>query len=99
MYFAGAGFGAASSSSEEGLSGGRDEEALGGMLKEEASKEKLGFGRHWETSVGAESGKRGKREEELEGSCPPPAAVADVAFDVDVAVDLSIFLISAYPVI
>ena len=48
------------------------------MLREEASKEKLGFGRHWETSVGAESGKRGKREEELEGSCPPPAAVAVV---------------------
>jgi hypothetical protein len=47
------------------------------MLREEASKEKLGFGRNWDTSVGAESGKRGKREEEEvvggHGSHPPPA--------------------------
>jgi hypothetical protein len=76
-YFAAAGFGAGSSS-EEGLSGGgRDEEVVGGMLREEASKEKLGFGRNWDTSVGAESGKRGKREEEevvgWHGSHPPPA--------------------------
>lgn len=46
------------------------------MLREEASKEKLGFGRNWETSAGAASGKRGKREEKLVGglgSDPPPA--------------------------
>jgi hypothetical protein len=46
------------------------------MLREEASNEKLGFGRNWETSAGAASGKRGKREDKLVvglGSDPPPA--------------------------
>ena len=43
------------------------------MLREEASKEKLGFGRSGDTSVGAESGKRGKREEELVGGHGSPA--------------------------
>ena len=80
LYFAGAGFGAGSSS-DEGLSGGgRDEEVVGGMLREEASKEKLGFGRSGDTSVGAESGKRGKIEEELVGGhgCPAEKPEAGV---------------------
>ena len=45
-YFAGAGAGGASSS-DEGLSGvGSDEVVVGGMFREEASKEKLGFESH-----------------------------------------------------
>jgi hypothetical protein len=45
---AGAGASGASSS-DEGLSGvGSDDELVAGMLREEASKEKLGFESHWD---------------------------------------------------
>ena len=71
------------SSSDEGLSGGgSDEEVVAGMLREEASKEKLGFESHWDSAVGAEEveaerGKSGNREDDTVGgyvSCPSPAA-------------------------
>lgn len=57
---------------------------MDGMLREEASKEKLGFESIWDSAAGAgaESGKRGKSEDELvEGNAwyPPPAESAAVA--------------------